>query len=79
MTVTTTTADLSPEERENRAKISQLLKITEAVTVDFVSGVWLDPEDPIEAERRAFTWTINDISEDGFELDLIFDQPLYIS
>lgn len=50
-----------------------MLKIIEAVTVDFVSGVPVDPEDPVEAERRAFTWAINDISEDGIELDLKFD------
>lgn len=56
-----------------------MLKITQAITVDFVSGVWLDPQDPIEAERRAFTWTIKNINEDGIEIDIKFDQPLFIS
>ena len=70
---------LTEEEREKRAKIANLLKIAEAVTVDFVSGEYIDPEDPVAAERREFIWSIKDISANGIELDLVFKNPLYVS
>jgi hypothetical protein len=70
---------LSEEEREKRAKIANLLKIAEAVTVDFVSGDYIDPQDPVAADRRKFSWSIKDISTKGIELDLVFKNPLYVS
>ena len=79
MKITSQTEDLSSEEKAERASIAQLLKLKEAITIDFVSGVWIDPDDPIEAERRAFAWAIKDISETGIEFDVTFMQPLYIS
>ena len=70
---------LTEEEREKRAKIANLLKIAEAVTVDFVSGDYIDPQDPVAADRRKFSWSIKDISTTGIELDLVFKNPLYVS
>ena len=77
--VVSQTESLSEEEKIKRAKIANLLKIAEAITLDFVSGVYIDPYDPIEAERREFEWAIKDVSQDGIELDLTFSEPLYIS
>ena len=55
------------------------MKLKEAITIEFVSGVWVDPDDPIEARRRAFAWAIKDISDTGIEIDISFMEPLYIS
>ena len=49
------------------------------MTIDFAAGDDIDPLDPIAAERRTFTWTLLDVSSEGVEIDLKFDDPLYIS
>ena len=46
--------NLTEEEKEKRARIANLLKIAEAVTVDFISGEYIDPQDPVAADRRKF-------------------------
>ena len=79
MKVPSQVENLTEEEKEKRAKIANLLKIAEAVTVDFVSGEYIDPQDPVAADRRKFTWSIKDISTKGIELDLVFKNPLYVS
>jgi len=79
MNVESQVESLSREEKEKRAQITNLLKIAEAISVDFVSGQYIDPLDPVAADRRQFTWKIKDISTTGIELDLTFKNPLYIS
>ena len=77
--VESVTDSLTPEEKKNRADLAMLLKLNGSVTIDFASGDKVDPIDPIAAERRKFTWTLQDVSADGLQVDLKFEDPLYIS
>ena len=46
-----------------------------SIVISFESGA----EDPEDADKRSFSWTLSDINTDFLEFDFTFKYPLYIS